>query len=240
MPSWASRPAPSLGSCPAAEGPGGRRRIRSPVRPSGPARSPRSGTTELDPASCTSRSTITPAWPTPRSCPTRRARPVRGFSTGRSAASPSTASPDRAADDRQRLGLPVLATRNVRPTRHPSGIHPTLLPWQNGNIERLNAPFKPSGPTDMSSPAAPPALPPLRPGSSSTTLTGATAHSQDSHTSAACYSPDDSVYLGISWVPGAVSLQTHHGRQLGSEGAGLGLQRTVESGGSDGEGVDPG
>ncbi|GGL14937.1 hypothetical protein GCM10010094_89770 [Streptomyces flaveus] len=39
---------------------------------------------------------------------------------------------------------------------------------------------------------------------------------------------------------GRPSLQTHHGGQLGSEGAGVGLQGAVESGGSDGEGVGSG
>lgn len=35
-------------------------------------------------------------------------------------------------------------------------------------------------------------------------------------------------------------LQTYYGGQLGSEGAGVGLQGAVESGGSDGEGVGSG
>ena len=35
----------------------------------------------------------------------------------------------------------------------------------------------------------------------------------------------------------ATALQTHHGGQLGAEGAGVGLNGAVESGGSDGERV---
>ena len=47
--------------------------------------------------------------------------------------------PDRAADDRQRLGLPVLPARGLRrSTASPQKFISPHCPWQNGKVERLN------------------------------------------------------------------------------------------------------
>ncbi len=137
---------------------------------------PRSATTTSTPWS-----TTTPGWPTPRSCPTRRAPPAPAFldRADRLLRRPRH-HPHRAADDRQRLGLPVVATRAVRRTTASgrSSSSPTA-PGRTARSNASTAPCRPSGPTARSSPATTNAPPPLRPGSSTTTLNAATAHSED-------------------------------------------------------------
>jgi transposase InsO family protein len=54
-----------------------------------------------------------------------------------------------------------------------------FCPWQNGKVERFNRTWPSSGPTDSPSPTTPHEPQPFAPGSSTTTLTDATAHSQD-------------------------------------------------------------
>ena len=53
-------------------------------------------------------------------------------------------------------------------------------PWQNGKVERSTAPCRPNGPIGRSSSATRQEPLPLHPGSSTTTLNDATAHSADS------------------------------------------------------------
>ena len=90
--------------------------------------------------------------------------------------------PHRAADDRQRLGLPVLAARALRRRWDPAEVHPArTAPGRTARSNDSTAPCSPSGPTARSSPATTSAPPPLHPGSSTTTLNAATAHSEDSH-----------------------------------------------------------
>ena len=103
------------------------------------------------------------------------------------------------ADDRQRLGLPVVPARALR--RRPASTRCSSSPTAHGRTARSSAstaPCSPSGPTARSSPATTSAPPPLRPGSSTTTLNDATAHSEDSHPSAVCYQPDGPVHLAAT------------------------------------------
>ena len=105
--------------------------------------------------------------------------------------------PDRAGDDRQRLGLPVVAARGHHapwaPARSSSS---RTAPGRTARSNASTAPWPPNGPTGRSSPATPNAPPPLPPGSSTTTLDAATAHSAASPRSAACHQPDGRVHLG--------------------------------------------
>ena len=104
--------------------------------------------------------------------------------------------PDRRADDRQRLGLQVRPCGACAPTS--ASVRSSSSPTAPGRTARSNGstgPCRPSGPTGSSSPATPSEPPPLHPGSSTTTLNAATAHSEDSHPSAACYQPDGRVHL---------------------------------------------
>ena len=71
--------------------------------------------------------------------------------------------------------------RGLRRPRHPTRC--SSSPTAPGRTARSNAstaPCTPSGPTARSSPATTTAQPPLRPGSSTTTLNAATAHSEAS------------------------------------------------------------
>ena len=140
------------------------------------AQTARSGST-----TSTRWSTTTPGWPTPRSCPTRRAPTCAGFLTRAvGLLRRPRHHPDRAADDRQRLGLPVRRCARSAPSsasdRSSSG--PTA-PGRTARSNASTAPCRPSGPTGRSSPATTNAPPPLHPGSSTTTLNAATAHSED-------------------------------------------------------------
>ena len=146
---------------------------------------------------CTRWSTTTPGWPTPRSSPTRKAPPAR-----RSCAAPPPTSqprhhPHRAGHDRQRLGLPLRRCASRRASSAPDRCSSSRT--ARGRTARSNAstaPCRPSGPTDRSSPPTPNAPPPLHPGSSTTTLDDATAHSEASRRSADCHQPDGRVHLG--------------------------------------------
>ena len=74
------------------------------------------------------------------------------------------------------------------PARHSSS---RTAPGRTGRSSASTAPWPPSGPTgSRSSPATPNAPRPLPPGSSTTTLDDATAHSATSHRTADCYQPD--------------------------------------------------
>src|SRR3954471_23091796 len=75
-----------------------------------------------------------------------------------------------------------------------SSSSPTV-PGRTGRSSGSTEPCRPSGPTARSSPPTTNAAPHLRPGSSTTTLNAATAHSEDSHRSADCYQPDGPVQL---------------------------------------------
>ena len=88
--------------------------------------------------------------------------------------------------------------------RHPADVHPAPLPL----AERQGRTPQPDPAHRMGLPAGlhhqrPSAPPPLRPGSSTTTLNDATAHSAASHRSADCYQPDGRVHLGrvMYWWP---------------------------------------
>jgi hypothetical protein len=70
-------------------------------------------------------------------------------------------------------------------------------PWQNGKKRGSTAPCRPNGPTDKPSPPTPTAPPLLPPGSSTTTLGAATAHSADSHPPAG-HQPDGQVHLAAA------------------------------------------
>jgi transposase InsO family protein len=124
-------------------------------------------------------STTTPGWPTPRSC--RREGPdLRGFLTRAAAyfAAHGITRIERIMTDNAwayrwslREVTPQLGARQkfIRPH----------CPWQNGKVERPE-------PDPAHRMGLPPALhqqpqrpPPLRPGSSTTTLNAATAHSED-------------------------------------------------------------
>lgn len=85
-------------------------------------RRPRSDTTTSIPWSMT-----IPDWRTPRSCPTRRARPVQIPDPGRRLLPGSGNHLARTPDDRQRLGLQILVTHGVRRSQHAPGVHQTAL-----------------------------------------------------------------------------------------------------------------
>lgn len=74
--------------------------------------------------------------------------------------------------------------------------HKFIRPIAHGRTARSNgstAPWPPSGPTGRPSPPTTTAPPPLRPGSSTTTLNAATAHSEPNPPSAGCHQPDGRV-----------------------------------------------
>ena len=68
-------------------------------------------------------------------------------------------------------------------------------PWQNGKVERFNRTLATEWAYRQVLPATPTAQPPLRPGSSTTTLNDATAHSRAAPRSAGCHQPDGRVHL---------------------------------------------
>jgi hypothetical protein len=68
-------------------------------------------------------------------------------------------------------------------------------PWQTARPSASTGPCKPSGPTGRSSSPTPTEPPPLRPGWSTTTLDGATAHSAGYPRPADCDQPAGSVHL---------------------------------------------
>ena len=85
-----------LGNIPAAvvaTVPGPRRRQAATARPTAPAANTAATATLPATASSTPRSMTIPAWPTPRSTPTRPARPPPGSWPGPKPGSPTTASP---------------------------------------------------------------------------------------------------------------------------------------------------
>ncbi len=69
-------------------------------------------------------------------------------------------------------------------------------PWQNGKVERLNRTLQTEWAYRQVFTSNDERAAPLRPGSSTTTLDDATAHSADSHRSADCDQPDGRVHLG--------------------------------------------
>ena len=79
--------------------------------------------------------------------------------------------------------------------RHPQIFIRPHCPWQNGKVERLNRTLQTEWAYRQVFTTNATAPPPLRPGSSTTTLNAATAHSEDSHPSAGCYQPDGRVHL---------------------------------------------
>ena len=99
-------------------------------------------------SSCTSASTTPPAWPTSRSCPTRRP-PPRSASSPRDRVLPPPRHHRRARDDRQRLrptarpSTPSPAARSACGTcaPGPTGPAPTARP------NASSAPCSPAGPT---------------------------------------------------------------------------------------------
>ena len=152
-----------------------------------PASSPSSGST-----TSTHSSTTTPGSPTPRSCPTRRAPPA-------------LRSCSRAIGYFAAHGIPRIeqlmtdnawaykySLRDLCATAgHQAGLHPPALPVaERARWSASTAPCSPSGPTARSSSPTTNAQPPLHPGSSTTTLNDATAHSEDSRPSAGCYQPE--------------------------------------------------
>ena len=126
-------------------------------------------------------STTTPGWPTPRSCPTRRAPPARRSSTRAAAyfAAHGITRIERVMTDNAwayRYSLREV----VRRARHPPEVHQAPLPL----AERQGRTPQPHPADRVGLPAGlhqqrPNEPPPLRPGSSTTTLNAATAHSED-------------------------------------------------------------
>ena len=160
----------------------------------GTERRPRSATT-----SSTPWSTTTPGWPTPRFSPTSTAPPAR-----RSSREPWPTSHAHGITQ-----IDTLMTDNawaykwsLRQICADLGIHQIFIkvhcPWQNGKVERLNRTLQTEWAYRQASPATTTAQPPLRPGSSTTTLNAATAHSEASHRSAGCYQPDGPVHLAAA------------------------------------------
>ncbi len=105
--------------------------------PPGPQREPGSATT-----TCTPWSMTTPGWPTPRSCPTRRASTCAAFllrAVG--LLRRPWHRPHRAGHDRQPLQLQATPrpwptpSRSSAPSTSSSEPH---CPWQNGKVERFN------------------------------------------------------------------------------------------------------
>ena len=90
---------------------------------------------------CTRSSMTTPGWRTPRSCPTRRARPARRSSNVPSTTSPPTASPasSELMTDNAWAYRVLRSTRRCAPSwaSKQKFIRPHC-PWQNGKVERLN------------------------------------------------------------------------------------------------------
>ena len=96
--------------------------------------------------------------------------------------------------------------RVVRRAGRQADVHPSpTAPGRTARSNASTAPWPSSGPTARSSPATTTAPPPLRPGSSTTTLNAATAHSEDDHPSADCYQPDGRVHLARRLATGATT-----------------------------------
>ena len=147
----------------------------------------------------TRSSTTTPGWPTPRSSPTRRAPPARR-SCERAAAYFAEQGITRIerVHDRQRLRLPLLPrrqARRARPSAHGRSSSSPTAPGRTARSSASTGPWPPSGPTGRPSPATPTEPQPLRPGSSTTTLNDATAHSAASPRSADCHQRAGRVHL---------------------------------------------
>src|SRR3954447_23813105 len=83
-------------------------------------------------------------------------------------------------------------------------------PGRTARSKGSTAPCSPSGHTARSSSPTTSAQPPLHPGSSTTTLNVATAHSEDSHPSPGCYQPDGRVQLAPSRNPVTVPEAPRH------------------------------
>ena len=109
--------------------------------------------------------------------------------------------PHRARSSPTTTSATALSTTSRRRSPRSAPSTSSSSPTAPGRTARSNgstAPWPPSGPTARSSPATPTEPPPLRPGSSTTTLNDATAHSEASHPSADCHQPDGRVHLGLA------------------------------------------
>ncbi len=78
-------------------------------------------------------------------------------------------------------------------------------PWQNGKVERLNRTLATEWAYRQVFTSNPERAAALAPGSSTTTLNAATAHSEANHRSADCYQPDGRVHLARRLATGATT-----------------------------------
>ena len=128
-------------------------------------------------------STTTPGWPTPRSCPTRRAPPAPASWPRAAATSPPTASTGSSELMTDNAWAYKWSLREVcAELGHPPDLHQAPLPLaeRQGRTAQPDPAHRVGLPT-VSSPATTAPQQPLRPGSSTTTLNAATAHSADYH-----------------------------------------------------------
>jgi transposase len=135
----------------------------------------------------TSPSMTRPAWPTPKSCPTRKPRPrspsyaarspsTRATASALSGCSPTTARPTARPSTRS----PAARSASATPARAPTGPRPTARPSAS------SGPCSTAGPTAArSTPQAQNAPPHLTAGSTTTTITADTQPSGDRHPSPA-------------------------------------------------------
>ena len=165
-------------------------------------------------------STTTPGWPTPRSCPTRRAPTCAGFLLR---AADYFASHGITRIERVITDNPWSYTRSPRLRRPPSTSSAPrtcsssrTAPGRTARSSASTAPCRSSGPTGRSSPATTNAPPPLHPGSSTTTLNDATPHSEDSHRSADC-----------TWLGAQQRMACRKNRHLGTQEHALRHTRTT-------------
>ena len=135
---------------------------------------------------CTPPSTTTPAWPIPRSCPTRPARPPPRSSPAPPPGTPPPGSPSSASS-------PTTAPATgpgCGPPPAPAWASPPSAPGPTGprptaRSSASTAPSPTNGPTPAPTTQKPNGAPPLTPGSTPTTITGDTPHSKDSRPPAA-------------------------------------------------------
>lgn len=96
------------------------------------------GSTGLATATSTHSSMIAPGWPRARSCPTRKASITRHSWPRHRLLRRTRHHPDRAADDRQRLGLPLLPREICAAHQIKQKFIKPHCPWQNGKVQRIN------------------------------------------------------------------------------------------------------
>ncbi len=157
---------------------------------------PRSASTTSTPPSMT-----TPGWPTPRSCPMRRARPAPASSPAPPRSSPPTASPGSNGSSATTPTPTGPAASSAPPPPHSApdnGSSARTAPGPTGRSSGSTAPCRPNGPTGRCSPPTPTGPRHSTPGSPSTTLNADTLRSAAYPRPADCHQPDGRVQLGAS------------------------------------------